>query len=176
MIILLDKFGNISLFLKDFFHNCILNKIWQIFEFSEIFWNNALTIEHKWFQYFQKSVCFDNNKLGQIVSTFSEKVSKSWTTWYLVILPYCPPWCPRSRASFHQKWTTFSFSWRAENVGKFGGFSIFSEMLRLKVGVILENVGIFKGKLDMRYLKKLVITKCTKIINFVHCLWYFMKK
>ena len=49
-------------------------------------------------------------------------------------------------------------------------FIFFSEKLRLKVGVILENMGIFKGKLDMRYLKKLVITKYTKIINFVHFL------
>ena len=49
-------------------------------------------------------------------------------------------------------------------------FIFFSEKLRLKVGVILENVGIFKGKLDMSYLKKLVITKYTKIINFVHFL------
>ena len=49
-------------------------------------------------------------------------------------------------------------------------FIFFSEKLRLKVGVILENVGSFKGKLDMSYLKKLVTTKCTKIINFVHFL------
>jgi hypothetical protein len=173
---LLDKSDRFSLFLTIFLQNCIIHKFWQIFKFCEIFWNTALTIDRKRFLYFQKSECFDENKRRSFSPTFSEKVSKSWTKWYLVILPYHPPWCPRSRASFHQKWTTFSFSWRAENVGKFGGFSIFSEMLRLKVGVILENVGIFKGKLDMRYLKKLVITKCTKIINFVHCLWYFMKK
>ena len=49
-------------------------------------------------------------------------------------------------------------------------FLFFSEKLCIKVGVILENVGIFKGKLGMSYLEKLVITKYTKFIIFAHFL------
>ena len=51
-------------------------------------------------------------------------------------------------------------------------FRFFSEKLCIKVGVILENVGIFKGKLGMSYLEKLVITKYTKFIIFAHFLWW----
>ena len=54
-------------------------------------------------------------------------------------------------------------------------FLFFSEKLCIKVGVILENVGIFKGKLGMSYLEKLVITKYTKFIIFAHFLWYFLQ-